>query len=142
MQFAIIYRLDAENELRVNISNALTLGLPEELDLVGYQTNVALTIFFVPYIVFEIPSNILLKRFKPNVWCMSPLYSRYSLLTVTLVPTCMLVFGATMLAQGFGKYSPALPDSLLMSSMYSQELQRLAGHSILSWLRRGWSLSW
>ena len=55
----------------VNISNALTLGLPKELGLVGNQPNIALTIFFVPYVVFEIPSNILLKRLKPHVWCKS-----------------------------------------------------------------------
>ena len=32
------------------------------------QYNTALTIFFVPYIVFEIPSNIFLKRFSPRIW--------------------------------------------------------------------------
>lgn len=25
-------------------------------------------VFFVPYVVFEIPSNMLLKRFSPHVW--------------------------------------------------------------------------
>jgi hypothetical protein len=30
--------------------------------------NTALVIFFVPYILFEIPSNILLKKLKPRVW--------------------------------------------------------------------------
>lgn len=53
---------------RVNISNALVMGLPKDLHIVGMKTNIALTIFFVPYIVFEIPSNILMKRFKPHVW--------------------------------------------------------------------------
>ncbi|KAK8052475.1 MFS general substrate transporter [Apiospora rasikravindrae] len=47
---------------RVNMSNALTLGLPSELGLTGQQPNVALTIFFVPYIIFEIPSNLLMKK--------------------------------------------------------------------------------
>lgn len=55
----------------VNISNALTLHLPEDLHLRGTQRNVALTIFFVPYVLFEIPSNILLKRFQPRIWRMS-----------------------------------------------------------------------
>ena len=54
---------------RVNISNALTLGLQEDLKLKSDEANVALTIFFVPYVLFEIPSNVLLKRFKPHVWC-------------------------------------------------------------------------
>ncbi|CAG8982403.1 hypothetical protein HYALB_00007525 [Hymenoscyphus albidus] len=45
---------------RVNISNALTMSLPKDLGLKGVETNVALTIFFIPYILFEIPSNLFL----------------------------------------------------------------------------------
>lgn len=60
----------ADCDLRVNISNALIMGLPKDLHLKGNQTNVALTIFFVPYILFEIPSNIFLKKLKPHVWRM------------------------------------------------------------------------
>ncbi|CAD6588825.1 MAG: hypothetical protein ASARMPRED_003737 [Alectoria sarmentosa] len=48
---------------RVNIANALTLRLPQDLHLKGNESNVALTIFFVPYVLFEIPSNVLLKSF-------------------------------------------------------------------------------
>ncbi|PQE16702.1 Major facilitator superfamily domain general substrate transporter protein [Rutstroemia sp. NJR-2017a BBW] len=71
---------------RVNISNALTMSLPKDLKLVGNQRNIALCIFFVPYILFEIPSNIFMKRFKPHVW----------------LSGCILGFGIVMLAQGFG----------------------------------------
>lgn len=46
------------------------MSLPSDLHLVGQQRNIALTIFFVPYIIFEIPSNILMKRMKPHVWRM------------------------------------------------------------------------
>jgi len=53
---------------RVNISNALTLGLPAELGLTGLQPNIALAIFFIPYVLLEIPSNVLMKRLKPSVW--------------------------------------------------------------------------
>ena len=44
------------------------MNLPKDLGLQGTQQNVALTIFFVPYVIFEIPSNVLLRRFKPHVW--------------------------------------------------------------------------
>jgi hypothetical protein len=30
--------------------------------------NLALCIFFVPYIVFEIPSNLVLKKVAPSTW--------------------------------------------------------------------------
>jgi hypothetical protein len=53
---------------RTNIANASIYGLVKDLDLKGIQYNTALTIFFVPYIMFEIPSNIILKRLKPHVW--------------------------------------------------------------------------
>ena len=53
---------------RVNIANADVFGLSAELGLESFEYNTALVIFFVPYCLFEIPSNILLKRFKPHVW--------------------------------------------------------------------------
>lgn len=52
---------------RTNIANASIFGLQDELRLRGSQYNTALTIFFVPYILFEIPSNVLLKKLKPHV---------------------------------------------------------------------------
>ncbi|RFU74181.1 pantothenate transporter liz1 [Trichoderma arundinaceum] len=54
---------------RVNIANAKLFGLAADLDLgTGDKYNTALVIFFVPYCLFEVPSNILLKKFKPHVW--------------------------------------------------------------------------
>ncbi|MCJ1468851.1 hypothetical protein MMC07_007481 [Pseudocyphellaria aurata] len=53
---------------RTNLGNALTLGLPRDLRLKGNEPNVAITIFFVPYILFEIPSNLLMKKVKPRIW--------------------------------------------------------------------------
>lgn len=47
--------------------------------------NTALVVFFVPYILCEIPSNVLLKRFSPNVW----------------LSGCMFMFGLVTLLQGF-----------------------------------------
>ncbi|KAL3465791.1 major facilitator superfamily domain-containing protein [Aspergillus heterothallicus] len=70
---------------RVNISNAKVLGLAEDLNIVeGTKYNTALTIFFVPYIIFEIPSNILLKKLKPHVW----------------LSMCMFLFGLVTVCQG------------------------------------------
>lgn len=69
---------------RTNIANASVFGLQKDLGLSGTQYNTALTIFFVPYIVFEIPSNILLKKLKPHVW----------------LPLCMFGFGLVTICQG------------------------------------------
>lgn len=85
------------------MGNAALLGLKEELNMeTGTKYNTALAIFFVPYVIFEIPSNILLKKMKPHVWCM---YSRHihGLLETDpsyLVSLCMFMFGLVMVCQG------------------------------------------
>lgn len=34
----------------------------------GSDYNIALFIFFIPYILFEVPSNLVLKKMKPSTW--------------------------------------------------------------------------
>ncbi|CAA9965907.1 MFS general substrate transporter [Pyrenophora teres f. maculata] len=56
---------------RVNIGNAKIQGLTEDLEMTGpnaYRYNIALFIFFVPYVLFEVPSNLVLKKLKPSTW--------------------------------------------------------------------------
>ncbi|KAM5350738.1 hypothetical protein ACJ41O_007243 [Fusarium nematophilum] len=54
---------------RANIGNAKIEGLADDLKLVGNQWNIVLSLFFIPYILLEIPSNMLLKRFsRPSVY--------------------------------------------------------------------------
>jgi len=69
---------------RVNISNAAVFGLKTDLKLKGNQYNTALVVFFVPYVLFEIPSNAFLKRFKPHLW----------------LSLCMFLFGLVSICQG------------------------------------------
>ncbi|KAL9624472.1 MAG: hypothetical protein Q9160_001435 [Pyrenula sp. 1 TL-2023] len=69
---------------RTNIANAQVFGLIPDLGLTGNQYNTALTVFFVPYVIFEIPSNIILKRLKPHVW----------------LSFCMFLFGLVTICQG------------------------------------------
>lgn len=53
---------------RVNIGNARLYGLEEDLNLVGNQFQTAVSILFVTYIAFEVPSNLVLKKFTPSRW--------------------------------------------------------------------------
>lgn len=53
---------------RSNIGNAKVAGMNDELKLTGQQYNMALTVFFFPYCLFEVPSNIVLKLTKPSRW--------------------------------------------------------------------------
>jgi MFS family permease len=71
----------------VNVSNAAIFGLQHDLKLTGLQYSNCLVIFFVPYVLFEIPSNYAIKRFRPSTW----------------LPLCMLLFGFTSIMQGLIK---------------------------------------
>ncbi|KAL3473593.1 major facilitator superfamily domain-containing protein [Aspergillus californicus] len=54
---------------RANIGNAKIEGLDTDLGLSGLQWNIVLSIFFIPYILLEVPSNMLLKNFsRPSVY--------------------------------------------------------------------------
>ncbi|OQU98762.1 hypothetical protein CLAIMM_04495 isoform 3 [Cladophialophora immunda] len=53
---------------RSNIGNAKIAGMYEDLELYGMRYNTALTVFFVPYALFEVPSNIVLKMLRPSIW--------------------------------------------------------------------------
>ncbi|KAJ4192426.1 hypothetical protein NW767_010652 [Fusarium falciforme] len=52
----------------VNIGNARLYGLGEDLDLVGDQYQLAVSILFVTYILSEVPSNIAFQKFTPSRW--------------------------------------------------------------------------
>ncbi|KAK0704319.1 MFS transporter-like protein [Lasiosphaeris hirsuta] len=54
---------------RSNIGNAKLAGLPEQLGIdTGTSFNVALLVFYVPYILVDVPSNLLLKRVRAGVY--------------------------------------------------------------------------
>ncbi|KAL2802863.1 major facilitator superfamily domain-containing protein [Aspergillus granulosus] len=74
-----------------NIGNAKILGLTEDLGLSGIQYDIALSLFFIPYVLLEVPSNILLKRF-----------SRPSVYLGTLIVTWGIIMTLTGVVQNFG----------------------------------------
>ena len=53
---------------RTNIGNARLFGLEEDLGLQGSQYQIAVAVLFVPYVLVEVPSNLVLKKFRPSRW--------------------------------------------------------------------------
>ncbi|KAK6366244.1 hypothetical protein LTS17_010750 [Exophiala oligosperma] len=53
---------------RANIGNARIQGMAVDLDLVGYRFNWALSVFYLVYLLVEVPSNILLKHIGPRLY--------------------------------------------------------------------------
>ncbi|AEO59123.1 hypothetical protein MYCTH_2064631 [Thermothelomyces thermophilus ATCC 42464] len=70
---------------RANIGNARIAGLEKDLNLTGYDYNALLSVFYISYIVFEIPSNIACKWIGPG-W---------------FIPAISLGFGVVSLATAF-----------------------------------------
>ncbi|KAI0043339.1 MFS general substrate transporter [Auriscalpium vulgare] len=77
---------------RGNIGNAKLQGLTTQLHLVGNQYNIALTMYFVPYCLFECPANLVLKKFRPSRW----------------LPAITMVWGTVMTLMGLVKTYPQL----------------------------------
>lgn len=69
---------------RGSIGNANIEGLSVDLGLTGAQYNMCLTVFFFTYSVFEVPSNMMLKRLRPSIW----------------LPTIMVAWGIVMTLMG------------------------------------------
>lgn len=108
---------------RVNISNANIYGmsLPKQLNLgIDNRFNTALVIFFVPYVLFEIPSNILLKRFKPHVW----------------LSFCMFMFGLVSICQGLVSNYGGLLTTRFFLGLFETGMFPGSFYVLGSWYRR------
>lgn len=81
--FCLLYFLSFLD--RVNIGNANLYGMSTDLNLVGNQYNIALLVFFLPYVFFEVAANYLMKIISPHI----------------LLSAVVLVFGALSIGVGF-----------------------------------------
>ncbi|SAL99528.1 hypothetical protein [Absidia glauca] len=53
---------------RSNIGNAKLGGLEESLGLTPQEYQWALSIFYFGYVIFDLPSNIVMRRWRPSIW--------------------------------------------------------------------------
>jgi MFS family permease len=58
----------SNNDTSVNIANARIEGMLTDLHMVKHDYNNALFIVFIPFILCETPSNMILKRITPRIW--------------------------------------------------------------------------
>ncbi|KAG6879063.1 hypothetical protein C0992_005410 [Termitomyces sp. T32_za158] len=77
--FSILALLD-----RANIGNALLAGLQEDLHMTNYQFTIVLMVTFIPYLLMEIPINLILKAVGPH----------------RLLPTMLTLWGTVATLQG------------------------------------------
>ncbi|KAI0033011.1 MFS general substrate transporter [Vararia minispora EC-137] len=72
--------------------NAKIQGLTSQLNLTGNKYNIALTMYFIPYCLFECPANLVLKKLRPSRW----------------LPFIMVLWGTVMTLMGIVKNYPQL----------------------------------
>jgi MFS family permease len=54
---------------RSNIGNARIAGLTESLSITtGTRFNIALLVFYIPYVLVDVPSNLLVKRLRAGIY--------------------------------------------------------------------------
>jgi MFS family permease len=53
---------------RINIGNAKVAGTEDDLNLTDNQYSVAIPVFQVAYVIFGVPSNMILPRVRPSLY--------------------------------------------------------------------------
>ncbi|KAF1807991.1 MFS general substrate transporter [Eremomyces bilateralis CBS 781.70] len=77
---------------RVNIGNARLYHLEEDLSITSQQFNTAVSVLFATYIASELPSNLVLKAFRPSRW----------------ISSITVAWGVIAMAMGFVNSYPSL----------------------------------
>lgn len=89
---------------RSNLGNAKVAGIEKALKMEGYDYNVAISIYFVPYILLELPATILLKKAGPH----------------RMLPLLVGLWGIVTMAQGWVKsYGALLACRFLLGALES-----------------------
>ena len=112
---------------RINIGNARIQGLEKDLNMEGQDFNVALFIFFVPYILLEVPSNLLIRKFSSSTWLSSLMvcWGRFPQLPTYLVSNHIV--GVVTVGQGVTQsYAGLIGEYIENSSFASNTPHRLS----------------
>lgn len=107
---------------RANIGNARLAGLEKDLKMnpTSYQYNVLLSVFYISYIVFEIPSTITAKLVGPGKW----------------IPFITFVFGLLSMCTGFvTTYGSAIAVRFLLGVAEAGMLPSIAFY-LSRWYRK------
>ncbi|KAJ1647031.1 hypothetical protein J3B02_000036 [Coemansia erecta] len=99
LYLCIGYATDSLNKMA--LSNAKIAGLTADLDLHGYDINMALGAYYLASFLFQLPSNLVLKTTRPRYWLSAVMFS-WSLATMSTamvqnarqLALCRFIFGA------------------------------------------------
>ncbi|KAK1977038.1 major facilitator superfamily transporter [Colletotrichum cereale] len=105
---------------RANIGNARIAGLEKDLGMKGLDYNATLSIFYVSYVVFEIPLNILCKLMGPG-W---------------FLPLTTLLFGICSIGTAFVHTTPQLMGVRFLLGIFEAAMLPGIAYYLSRWYRR------
>ncbi|KAK1446635.1 major facilitator superfamily transporter [Colletotrichum cuscutae] len=105
---------------RANIGNARIAGLEKDLGMAGYDYNGTLSVFYISYILFEIPANILCKVMGPG-W---------------FLPLTTLLFGICSVGTAFVHTVPQLMAVRFLLGIFEAGMLPGIAYYLSRWYRR------
>ncbi|KAM5351066.1 hypothetical protein ACJ41O_003789 [Fusarium nematophilum] len=105
---------------RANIGNARIAGMDKDLGMVGFDYNACLSMFYVSYIVFEIPSNIVCKLMGPG-W---------------FLPLLTVLFGACSIGTGYVTTVPQMMGIRFLLGIFEAGMLPGIAYYLSRWYRR------
>jgi hypothetical protein len=101
---------------RTNIANARIAGLEKGLNMPSKGYNTALWIFYIPFVIAEVPSNMImsLPKIKPNIWLGSQCFILGTIISYT---SCLR--GLLILLQGSWRRVKALLNLTMVFSHFA-----------------------
>ncbi|KAF2713340.1 putative MFS transporter [Pleomassaria siparia CBS 279.74] len=105
---------------RANIGNARLAGLESDLGLVKYDYNAVLSVFYISYIVFEVPSNMVCKMLGPG-W---------------FIPAISLGFGICSIGTAFVHNIHAMSGVRFLLGMFEAGMMPGIAYYMSRWYRR------
>ncbi len=107
-------------DLTVHAGNARIAGLEADLHLQGYDYNIILSIFYISYVLFEIPSNVLCKWIGPG-W---------------FLPVLSLCFGITSLGTAFVTTKAQICGVRFLLGIFEAGMMPGIAYYLSRWYRR------
>ncbi|ATZ46507.1 hypothetical protein BCIN_01g10910 [Botrytis cinerea B05.10] len=105
---------------RANIGNAKLAGLEKDLNMKGYDYNKVLSIFYISYILFEIPANMACKWIGPG-W---------------FIPGTSLAFGICSIATAFVHNIHAISGVRFLLGIFEAGMLPGIAYYLSRWYRR------
>ncbi|KAI1206790.1 MFS transporter [Annulohypoxylon truncatum] len=105
---------------RVNIGNARLWNLERDLKMSGYDYNIVVLIFYIPYIILEIPSNYFFNRIEPRKF----------------MAIIMMGWGLTITFSGFSQSYAGLLVSRVLIGVFEAGMFPGCIYLISGWYRR------